>query len=247
MSTGRRRDFVAGALLTGLGVVAVQGCARNENGFIHGGHGVDENTVGLTPDQALAKLKDGNHRFAEMRETMPNNSNSRLMAVSSRQDPFVGVLGCVDSRVPPELVFDRGLGDIFDSRVAGAIPVPPAIGSLEFGVEEFGVPLLVVLGHSNCGAVTAAVKAVRSGQATAPGSIGAVLDPIIPAVQAVQSRGVSGDAVLPAAIEEVVRRGVATLNASTVLKPKQAQGVLNIVGAVYDLHTGRVRFLEATA
>ncbi len=244
-----RRGFLVAAPV--LAATAVGGCARpagpTAGGVVHGQHGISENTAGLTPDEALAKLVEGNARFVSMAEVDPNVSETRLMAVSNGQQPFVGVLGCVDSRVPPELVFDRGLGDVFDARIAGAIADDAAIGSLEFGVEEFGVPLLVVLGHSNCGAVTAAVKAVRSGHTTAPGRLGAVLDPIIPAVPTVQSRGVSGDAVLPAAIEKVVRRGVATLNASTVLKPKREQKVLKVVGAVYDLQTGRVRFLEATA
>lgn len=244
MTVQRRRVFLAGSLLSGLGVLTAGGCARTGQPVIHGEHGATENTADLTPDQALAKLSEGNTRFVEMRETLPNNSTARLMAVSAGQQPFVGVLGCVDSRVPPELVFDRGLGDIFDARVAGAIPVGPEIGSLEFGVQEFGVPLLVVLGHSNCGAVTAAVKAVNSGDTGAPGSIGAVLEPIIPAVRAVQARGATGEGVLPAAIEEVVRRGVAELDASPVLKPKVDQGVLKVVGAIYDLQTGRVRFLD---
>ena len=244
MSTTRRRNFIAGTLLSGLGALTIGGCTRVADPPVHGEHGATENTAGLTPDQALAKMREGNARFVAMRETMPNNNSSRLMAISARQQPFVGVLACVDSRVPPELVFDRGLGDIFDARVAGATPVGPEIGSLKFGVEEFGVPLLVVLGHSNCGAVTAAVKAVRSGDTNAPGSIGAVLEPIIPAVRAVQSRGVTGDAVLPAAIEEVVRRGVAELDASPVLTPKREQGALKVVGAVYDLQTGLVRFLD---
>ena len=147
----------------------------------------------------MAKLIEGNARFVEMKHDDTNLSSARLMAISKGQQPFVGVLGCVDSRVPPELVFDRGLGDVFDARIAGAIADDAAIGSLEFGVEEFGVPLLVVLGHSRCGAVTAAVKALQSGQTSEPGRIGAVVDPILPSVTAVQARGVTGDAVINAA------------------------------------------------
>lgn len=167
------------------------------------------------------------------------------MAVSKGQKPFAGVLGCVDSRVPPELVFDRGLGDIFDARIAGAIHDDAAVGSLEFGVEEFNLPLLVVLGHARCGAVTAAVKAVQKGDGTAPpGHIGAVVDPILPAVKAVQAQGVTGDALINATAREVVRRGVSDMSGSPVLTERLAAGKLKIVGAFYDLDTGKVEFLS---
>lgn len=178
-----------------------------------------------------------------MTEANPNVSTTRLLAVSGKQQPFVGVLGCVDSRVPPELVFDRGLGDVFDARIAGAIPDDAAVGSLEFGVEEFGVPLLVVLGHSRCGAVTATVNALKTGTVKLPGRIGAVVDLIIPAVKAVEAQGVNDDDVVNAAAHEVVQGGVAALRASPVLHDRIASGRLAIVGAFYDLDNGRVEFL----
>ena len=242
MPESRRREFLAAAGIAGFTATAMIGCSSKQRTFVHGEHGISEDTASLTPQQALTKIEDGNARFVAMKEIEPNVSSDRLMAVARGQRPFVGVLGCVDSRVPPELVFDRGLGDIFDARIAGAIPVDPAIGSLEFGVEEFGVPLLVVLGHSDCGAVTAAVKAVQSAKTAAPGKIGAVIDPIVPAVQAVQARGITGTALVPAVVEEVVRRGVAALDASPLLRERRASGALMIAGAVYDLVTGRVSF-----
>lgn len=230
------------AAVAGLGAATASACARTS--VIHGERGLTEETAGLTPDQAMAKLTEGNARFVAMTHDDPNNSSSRLMAVSRGQRPFVGVLGCVDSRVPPELVFDRGLGDIFDTRIAGAIHDDAAVGSLEFGVEEFDVPLLVVLGHSRCGAVTAAVKAVASGPgAPLPGHIAAVVDPIIPAVKAVQAQGITGDAVINAAAREVVRRGVSDMRDSPVLTGRLAGGTLKIVGAFYDLDSGKVEFL----
>lgn len=193
----------------------------------------------------MTKLIEGNARFVDMTHADPNSSSGRLMAVSRGQRPFVGVLGCVDSRVPPELVFDRGLGDIFDTRIAGAIHDDAAVGSLEFGVEEFDVPLLVVLGHSRCGAVTAAVKAVQGGAKTPlPGHISAVVAPIVPAVQSVVAQGVTGDAVVNAAAKEVVRRGVADMSSSGVLKERLTAGKLKITGAFYDLDTGTVEFLR---
>lgn len=239
MFTPNRRHFLGG--VAGLGAIAVTGCSRNQ--VIHGEKGLTEESVDLTPDQAMTKLVEGNARFIEMKHDDPNNSSERLMTVSKGQKPFVGVLGCVDSRVPPELVFDRGLGDIFDARIAGAIPDDAAIGSLEFGVEEFGVPLLVVLGHSRCGAVTAAVKAVASGEINPPGRIHAVVDPILPAVKAVEAQGVSGDAVINAAAKQVVHLSVAALRDSPVLTERLASGKLRIAGAFYDLDTGKVDFL----
>lgn len=241
MSTPNRRRFLGVAALAGVSAVTASGCSRTS--VVHGRHGQSEETAGLTPDQAMARLTEGNARFIEMRHNDPNNSMARLIAVSAGQKPFVGMLGCVDSRVPPELVFDRGLGDVFDTRIAGAIPDDAAIGSLEFGVEEFGVPLLVVLGHTRCGAVTAAVKAVGSGQSAPPGRIGAVVDPILPAVKAVQAQGVTGDAVVNVVAKEVVRRSVGALRDSPVLKERLAMGKLKVVGAFYDLDTGKVDFL----
>ncbi len=247
MTEPNRRGFL-GFALSGVGAVTVSACSRTDSGdktVLHGGHGLTEETAGLTPDQAMAKLVDGNARFIAMKHGDPNNSSARLVAVSKGQKPFVGVLGCVDSRVPPELVFDRGLGDIFDTRIAGAIHDDAAVGSLEFGVEEFDIPLLVVLGHSRCGAVTAAAKAVQGGQENPPpGHIGAVVDPILPAVKAVIAQGVTGDAVIDAAAKEVVRRGVADMNESPVLKERLAGGKLKIVGAFYDLDSGKIQFLS---
>lgn len=241
MSDLTRRGLLT-ASAAGLVVAGAVGCSKST--AVHGEHGLTENTAGLTPGQALSKLKDGNERFVAMTEVEPNLSATRLMAVSKGQRPFVGVLGCVDSRVPPELIFDRGLGDVFDARVAGAIAVDAAVGSLEFGVDEFEVPLLVVLGHSRCGAVTAAVKAADSGTAPPPGRIGAVVDPILPAVETTRAQGVTGEDLVDATARTVVRTGVDRLRNSPVLAERLRTGRLDIAGAFYDLDTGRVEFLE---
>lgn len=243
MNARSRRDILAGAAL-GLGVVTLSGCSKpSATGGSPATHGPTEETAGLTPDQAVTKLTEGNARFVAMKEVEPNLSKARLTALSKGQHPFVGILGCVDSRVPPELVFDRGLGDVFDARIAGAIPDDAAIGSLEFGVEEFDVPLLVVLGHSKCGAVSATVKALESGNTTMPGRIGSVAAPIIPAVKAVEAQGKSGADLVNAAVREVVRTSVAALSASPVLTERIATGKLKVKGAFYDLESGKVEFL----
>jgi carbonic anhydrase len=241
-----RRLLLLGAPLATAAFI--DGCARSASppadGVVHGQHGITENTSGLTPDEALFKLVEGNDRFVSMAEVDPNVSETRLMAVAGGQQPFVGVLGCVDSRVPPELIFDRGLGDVFDARIAGAIADDAAIGSLEFGVEEFGVPLLVVLGHSRCGAVTAAVKAMESSSPLLPGRISSVVDPILPAVKTVRTQGVADAEVVNAAAREVVHRGVDALSASPILDERIRDGRLRIVGAFYDLDIGRVDFFR---
>lgn len=242
MSGLTRRRLLLTASAAGLVASGAAGCSKTAP--VHGKHGLTEDTAGLTPGQALAKLKDGNDRFVAMTEVEPNLSSARLMAVSTGQRPFVGVLGCVDSRVPPELVFDRGLGDVFDARIAGAIAVDAAVGSLEFGVDEFGVPLLVVLGHSRCGAVTAAVKAAGSVREQPPGQIGSVVEPILPAVAETKASGISGAALVDASTLNVVRRGVARLKASPVLAQRLRAGRLDVVGAFYDLDTGKVEFLQ---
>ena len=247
MSTSSRRDFLTKASVAGVGAVVLGGglaaCSTTSRDSAAAVHGQTESTEGLTADQALAKLQEGNARFTAMKEVEPNLSTERLVAVSKGQHPFAAVLGCVDSRVPPELVFDRGLGDLFDARVAGAIAENGVIGSIEFGVEEFGIPLVVVMGHSSCGAVKATVKAVDSGNTTMPGKIGAVAAPIIPAYKAVKAKGVTGDAIIPAVVEEVVRESMAVLEESPVLKEKIETGAVKVVGAVYDLPTGKVNFL----
>lgn len=250
MIIASRRHFLAATAMAGLGTAAVGACSREKNsagaGVVHGQHGITEDTSGLTPEEALRRLTDGNARFVAMDEVDPNVSTARLMAISNGQKPFVGILGCVDSRVPPELVFDRGLGDLFDTRIAGAIADDAAIGSLEFGVEEFGVPLLVVMGHSKCGAVTATVKALEPGAAAPPGRIGAVVDPIIPAVKAVRAQGITGEAdLINQAAREVVRNGVRALRASPVLTGFLSAGKLAVTGAFYDLDTGTVEFFDS--
>ena len=250
MTIATRRRFLTLPALAGVSAAVAGGCSRERDPargtVVHGQHGLTEDTSGLTPDDALRRLADGNARFVAMDEVDPNVSMSRLMAISNGQRPFVGILGCVDSRVPPELVFDRGLGDLFDTRIAGAVADDAAIGSLEFGVEEFGVPLVVVMGHSKCGAVTAAVKALEPGATASPGRIGAVVDPIIPAVNAARAQGATGGIdLVNTAAREVVRNGVRALRASPVLTGVLAAGKLAITGAFYDLDTGRVEFFDA--
>ena len=152
------------------------------------------------------------------------------------QKPFAIVFGCVDSRVPPELVFDRGLGDVFVIRTAGQVLDDAGLGSIEFGVEELGIPLVMVLGHEKCGAVAATIEAVEH-NAEAPGHIGALVEGIRPAVE--QVKGQPGD-LLDNAVRANVELTVRQLKTSPILAEALETGHIKIVGARYDLDTGVV-------
>jgi len=189
----------------------------------------------VTADSALAELKAGNEHHVRHQYQHPRETVARQRELTTGQHPHAEILSCADSRVPPEIVFDQGLGDLFVVRVAGNVASDTEIGSLEYGAEHLHIPLLVVLGHESCGAVTAAV------QGGAEAHIAALVNLIKPAVE--KSRGQSGDAVANA-VRANVQMVVQQLRASTpVLSELVAHGKLRIVGGVYSLETGRVTWL----
>src|SRR6185503_16856953 len=156
----------------------------------------------VTADSALAELKSGNAHHVEHRYQHPHATVDRRRQLASGQNPHAEILSCSDSRVPPELIFDVGLGDLFVVRVAGNVVANTELGSLEYGAEHLHIPLLVVLGHQHCGAVTAAVEGGEAG-----GHINALVNLLVPAVQ--KSRGLPGDAVenaVKANVEMVVKQ-----------------------------------------
>jgi carbonic anhydrase len=194
----------------------------------------------ISPEAARQRLIAGNNRYVGDKPLRLDHSSRREM-VAPAQMPFAIVLGCSDSRVPPEILFDQGLGEIFTVRNAGNIADDIAIGSMEYAVEHFATPLIVVLGHQRCGAVMATISSVASGTMPRP-HIASVVTAIRPAVEA--SKGMPGDAV-ENAIATHVRRTVAALKASgPVLADAVASGRLEIVGAEYHLAHGHVDFLE---
>ncbi|GGD50238.1 carbonic anhydrase [Aurantiacibacter arachoides] len=196
----------------------------------------------LTPDQALALLRQGNAAFlrGEQPQVLPNPR--RRLEMAAGQSPFAAYVTCSDSRVPPELLFGRGLGELFIIRNAGNTVDTVALGSIEYAVAVLGVPLVVVMGHESCGAVKAATEVVTD-NATFPGSIGPMIEPIIPAVLA--ARGEDGD-LLNNAIRANVRRVVRQLRQHTdpLLLEPQREGRLKVVGAYYDLNDGSVDFFD---
>lgn len=194
-------------------------------------------------EEALARLMAGNQRFIRGKQVNQGRDSVRRVALAESQSPFVIVLGCSDSRVVPEVTFDEGLGDMFLVRAAGNTGTDPLlVGSIEYGVAVLGSVLLMVLGHQDCGAVKAALKQVQGGAAP-PGDIPAVLAPILPAAQS--AKGDASISQLDAAIQQNVRNQVAALAASpAILQPAVAAGKLKIVGAEYQLASGKVKLLD---
>jgi len=187
------------------------------------------NPAELSPKEALALLYAGNKRFSAGKPEAPHRDLNRLREVAPEQKPFAAFLGCADSRVPIEIVFDQGFGDLFVTRIAGNVSTPEITGSLEFGTVVLGAKVLFVLGHTNCGAVSAAVKADE-----VPGQISSLFYHIRPAV-----RVAKGD--VAAAIRENVRNQIDVLReASPVIARLVRQGKLVVAGGVYDLATGKV-------
>ena len=195
----------------------------------------------MTPDQALALLKEGNDNFVTDAPYRQATDRERRIEIARGQTPFAVLVSCSDSRVPPELLFGRGLGELFIVRNAGNTVDTTALGSIQYAVVELGVPLIVVLGHEKCGAVDAAVKVVKE-NATFPGAIGQMVEPIIPAVIRAQSQ--QGD-LLDNAVRENVRRTVNRLRTAEALfeEPLRTKR-LRIVGARYALDNGDVDFFD---
>lgn len=198
----------------------------------------------LTPDQALKLLRDGNEKFVTDSPVRAVTGRERRLEIARGQIPFAVLVSCADSRVPPELLFGRGLGELFIVRNAGNTVDATALGSIEYAVAELGVPLIVVLGHERCGAVDAAVSVVEK-NTTFPGSIGTMIEPIIPAVLRAKASasGATGDALLDASVRENVKRVVNRLtNSEPILLDPLRSGKLKVVGARYDLDDGKVEF-----
>jgi len=199
---------------------------------------------GLSADAALKELVEGNSRYVEGRSDLLQRSHyMRRAALAQGQKPYAIVLGCSDSRVPPEIIFDKGLGEIFVVRVAGNVPDPVVIGSIEYAAEHLGVPLLVILGHERCGAVTASVDSKEK----APGNIGSIVQVIAPAVAEAKKTCESKEkpALVECAVKANIKHGEAVLTMrSTLLKKLVKEGKLRIVGATYDLDDGKVTFLD---
>jgi carbonic anhydrase len=195
----------------------------------------------VTADQAIALLKEGNAAFIQ--GACAATTPARIEELAGGQAPFAVIVACSDSRTPPGALFNRGLGDLFIVRVAGNTVDTTGLGSIEYGVGVLGAPLVVVLGHTHCGAVDAAVKAVRD-HAKYPGAIGSVVAPIIPAVKSLKG---SEDIERRAVRANVVRTVARLKKAKPILTKGIAEGRVKVIGAIYDIDSGRVDFDVAAA
>ena len=227
-----RRHFLklgaAGLAAMTLGAAGVTSIARAQTGA-------------LTPDQALATLKEGNARYVAKPDLCVIDLAAQRNATAAGQAPWATVISCADSRVPPELLFGgRGVGELFIARNAGNLVDTATLGTVEYGHAVLGSPLIVVLGHTACGAVKAACDVVTK-NATYPGAIQPMIEPIVPA--AIAMRDQPGDFVLNTTKESAKRTAARLGAASSILKGAMNEGKLKVVAGVYDLATGTVGWL----
>lgn len=197
----------------------------------------------LTSRQALARLAAGNARFVAGAAAHPDQSVERRTALREGQHPFAAVLACADSRVAPELLFDQGLGDLFVVRSAGQVLDHAVLGSLQYGVGELETPLLVVLGHSRCGAVKATIETIEKHAEPSGTDIDALVAAIRPAVEEAEELGASEKNLLSVSIDMNVERVVEHLKTAPVLAAAAKLRKVKIVGATYDIGTGQVEWL----
>ena len=220
--------------MRGIGLPALVAIAMTATGA----SGLQDHAApAVSADAVIAELKAGNDHHVAKQYRRPNQTAARQRELASGQHPHASILACADSRVPPELVFDQGFGDLFDVRVAGNVASDPEIASLEYGAEHLGIPLIVVLGHQKCGAVSATIDA----RETPAGHLPSLVDLIRPAVTAAGS--MPGDR-LANAVRINVQNTVQRLRTSKpILEGLCAKGQVKVVGAVYSLDTGKVDWL----
>ena len=204
----------------------------------------------ISADEALERLRQGNGRFvASLNSSEALSSPVRRNELVATQAPFAIILGCSDSRVPAEIVFDQGVGDLFVIRVAGNVVAPSQVGSVEFAAERFGTRLVVVLGHSECGAIQATLEELGRPSADQSPNLRSIVNRIRPAVEPLFETGLaaSPDALMNAAVRANIRASTNHLrHGSRVLEQLGQQQNLTVVGAEYSLDTGIVDFFDIT-
>lgn len=237
-----RRNFLAGAAVGGVALASsfAAPVAGAEPGSTDPAK--KPAPAGMTPDEALRLLREGNEAYLRGEYRSELSNAQRRLEIAKGQTPFAAYVTCSDSRVPPELLFGRGLGELFIIRNAGNTVDTVALGSIEYAVAVLKVPLVVVMGHERCGAVDAATKVVTD-NATFPGQIGRMIEPIIPAV--LSARNEEGD-LLENSVRANVRRVANQLRQQTdpIMMDPLSAGSLKVVGAYYDLDSGKVDFFD---
>jgi carbonic anhydrase len=192
----------------------------------------------VAPAEAISKLKEGNGRYTSGNLQHPGQTAERRTELAKTQHPFAGIVSCSDSRVPPEIVFDQGLGDLFIVRVAGNVINDEGLGSIEYTVDHLGTRLILVLGHQSCGAVKAARETIAA-KGKAPGHIESLVTAIKPAVEATAKDDL--DTTVKANVKNVVK---ALRSSTPILKAKVDSGEIQVIGGYYSLDTGAVTFLD---
>ena len=238
-----RRNFLKFVGLSTLSIGTLTACNKiitNRSEII-----IPENNPNPNPvsaEEAKRRLIAGNRRFVNQNRQYPNQSKRQLQSVSKKQYPYAAILGCADSRVPPEIIFDQGLGDLFVVRVAGNIASNETIGSLEYSAATLGTQLIVVLGHKGCGAVSAAIDNQPN-----DGNINSVIDDIKPSLSPnSRTRRNINDVndVNNAVINNIEYQARKLQNNSQIIDRLIRDDRLKIIGAYYDINTGKVRFLN---
>jgi len=204
----------------------------------------------ISAEDALERLREGNRRFvADEVSDETLTSRKHRVGAATPQSPFAIILSCSDSRVPPEFIFDRGIGDLFVIRVAGNIVAPSQVGSIEFAATQFNTRLVVVLGHSNCGAIIATLRELALGDSHRSPNLRAIVDRIRPALTPVleDDFDIDDEAVIKTCVHANVRASVRGLQqGSLILEQLIAAGDLKIIGAEYSIETGNIEFFEDT-
>jgi carbonic anhydrase len=210
----------------------------SSNHLVRGADPAHSDQPSVAPAEALSKLKEGNGRYTSGNLQHPGQTAERRTELAKTQHPFAAIVSCSDSRVPPEIVFDQGLGDLFIVRVAGNVINDEGLGSIEYTVDHLGTRLILVLGHQSCGAVKAAREMIAA-KSKAPGHIESLVAAIKPAVEATAKED------LDATIKANVKHVVDALRSSTpILKAKVDSGDVQVIGGYYSLDTGAVSFLN---
>lgn len=198
-------------------------------------YSAETKSVAVTSEQSLKKLVDGNKRYVTGKAVNPDRDKKRREEIATAQHPFVVILTCSDSRVSPEVIFDQGLGDIFEIRNAGNLVDDVVLGSIEYAVEHLQVPLVVVLGHERCGAVSAAVAGGE-----VPGHISSLTETLKTSVEKAKTqKGDTVDIAVNENIDEMVKK---ILEDKPIMEELIKEGKVKVVGAYYDLDSGEVKF-----
>ncbi len=194
----------------------------------------------LTPEEALQKLLDGNNRYIQDRLLHPDRNTERREAVSARQEPFAIILGCSDSRVPPEIIFDQGVGDLFVVRVAGNVIGPIALESIEYSTKYLHSSLIIVLSHERCGAVTAVLEGITIDIKT----ISSLIEPVIQECKSKCSHDTSTKDLLDLCIRSNAKNIAKYIKTSPIISQHIQEKKIDVVAGYYDLDTGRVEILK---